>query len=204
MNLKGPVLEFLENRRTWENLTPPLAWDTWVLMVWGNFKLSLAWGEYPSSGRSSHFLPVKMFWVNIQKAGTKAFFRTPRRGALAKGGFCRMQCRAQENTKHPRALDPAVHLVLRSPHPRKASSMSFLQEPPLQIPLLRCIFSFVKEFLQYPEGPARQIDVSRQKLSPHCLEAIFDSQFPSPKLSPKMPLKLSLPHKRGLFILFQN
>ena len=55
-----------------------------------------------------------------------------------------------------------------------------------------------------PEGPARQIDVSRQKLSPHCLEAIFDSQLPSPKLSPKMPPKLSLPHKRGLFILFQN
>ena len=26
----------------------------------------------------------------------------------------------------------------------------------------------------HPEGPARQIDVSRQKLSPHCLEAIFD------------------------------
>ena len=55
-----------------------------------------------------------------------------------------------------------------------------------------------------PEGPARQIDVSRQKLSPHCLEAIFDSQLPSPKLSPRMPPKLSLPHKRGLFILFQN
>ena len=55
-----------------------------------------------------------------------------------------------------------------------------------------------------PEDPARQIDVSRQKLSPHCLEAIFDSQLPSPKLSPKMPPKLSLPHKRGLFILFQN
>ena len=31
----------------------------------------------------------------------------------------------------------------------------------------------------FPEGPARQIDVSRQKLSPHCLEAIFDSQLPS-------------------------
>ena len=58
--------------------------------------------------------------------------------------------------------------------------------------------------LSDPEGPARQIDVSRQKLSPHCLEAIFDSQLPSPKLSPKMPPKLSLPHKRGLFILFQN
>ena len=56
----------------------------------------------------------------------------------------------------------------------------------------------------HPEGPARQIDVSRQKLSPHCLEAIFDSQLPSPKLSPKMPPELSLPHKRGLFILFQN
>ena len=55
-----------------------------------------------------------------------------------------------------------------------------------------------------PEGPARQIDVSRQKLSPHCLEAIFDSQLPSPKLSPKMPPKLSLPHKGGLFILFEN
>ena len=50
-----------------------------------------------------------------------------------------------------------------------------------------------------PEGPARQIDVSRQKLSPHCPDAIFDSQLPSPKLSPKMPPKLSLPHKRGLF-----
>ena len=56
----------------------------------------------------------------------------------------------------------------------------------------------------FPEGPARQIDVSRQKLTPHCLEAIFDSQLPSPKLSPKRPPKLSLPHKRGLFILFQN
>ena len=44
-------------------------------------------------------------------------------------------------------------------------------------------------------------DVSRQKLSPHCLEAIFDSQLASPKLSPKMPPKLSLPHKRGLSIL---
>ena len=55
-----------------------------------------------------------------------------------------------------------------------------------------------------PEGPARQIDVSRQKLSPHCLEAIFDSQLPSPKLSPKMPPELSLPHKRGLFVLLQN
>ena len=44
-----------------------------------------------------------------------------------------------------------------------------------------------------------QVDVSRQKLSPHCLETIFVSQLPSPKLSPKMPPKLSLAHKRGFF-----
>ena len=55
-----------------------------------------------------------------------------------------------------------------------------------------------------PEGPARYLDVSRQKLSPHCLETIFDSQLPSPKLSPKMPPKLSLAHKRGHLFLFQN
>ena len=54
-----------------------------------------------------------------------------------------------------------------------------------------------------PEGPARQIDVSRQKLSPHCLEAIFDSQLPSPKLSPKMPPKLSLPTREGLLSSFK-
>ena len=56
----------------------------------------------------------------------------------------------------------------------------------------------------FPEGPARHLDVSGQKLSPHCLETIFDSQLPSPKLSPKMPPKLSLPHRRGHFFLFQN
>ena len=56
----------------------------------------------------------------------------------------------------------------------------------------------------HPEGPARHLDVSGQKLSPHCLETIFDSQLPSPKLSPKMPPKLSLPHRRGHFFLFQN
>ena len=56
----------------------------------------------------------------------------------------------------------------------------------------------------YPEGPARHLDVPGQKLSPHCLETIFDSQLPSPKSSPKMPPKLSLPHRRGHFFLFQN
>ena len=54
---------------------------------------------------------------------------------------------------------------------------------------------------RYPEGPARHLDVSRQKVSPHCLETIFDSQLPSPKLSPKMRPKLSLPHKRGFLPL---
>ena len=55
-----------------------------------------------------------------------------------------------------------------------------------------------------PEGPARHLDASRQKLTPHCLAAIFDSQLPSPKLSPKMPRKLPLPHNGGHFFLFQN
>ena len=50
-----------------------------------------------------------------------------------------------------------------------------------------------------PEGPARHLDVSRQKLSPHCLETIFDSQLPSPKLSPKLSLS-----KRGLFPILQD
>ena len=55
-----------------------------------------------------------------------------------------------------------------------------------------------------PEGPARHLDASRQKLTPHCLAAIFDSQLPSPEVSLKMPPKLPLPHKRGLSCLFQN
>ena len=32
------------------------------------------------------------------------------------------------------------------------------------------------------EGPARQIDVSRQKLSPHCLEAILTRNYPRPRV----------------------
>ena len=32
-----------------------------------------------------------------------------------------------------------------------------------------------------PEGLARHLDASRQKLTPHCLAAIFDSRLPSPK-----------------------
>ena len=46
---------------------------------------------------------------------------------------------------------------------------------------------------------AWNLDASRQKLTPHCLAGIFDSQLPSPKLSLKMPPKLPLPHKRGPF-----
>ena len=58
--------------------------------------------------------------------------------------------------------------------------------------------------IKSPEGPARHLDASRQKLTPYCLVAIFDSQLPSPKLSLKMPPKLPLPHNRGHFFLFQN
>ena len=52
-----------------------------------------------------------------------------------------------------------------------------------------------------PEGPPRHLDVSRRKLSPHCLETIFGSQLPSPKSSPELPPKLSLAHKRHIFPL---
>ena len=55
----------------------------------------------------------------------------------------------------------------------------------------------------YPEGPARHLDASRQKLPPHCLEAIFDSQFPSPKLSHKMPPKCLSPTLEDIFPPFR-
>ena len=50
----------------------------------------------------------------------------------------------------------------------------------------------------------QNLDASWQKLTPRCLAAIIDSQLPSPKLSLKMPPKLPLPHKRGLFSSFKN
>ena len=95
--------------------------------------------------------------------------------------------------------------------PQSFTHVSLIWEAGFLIQLLR---QFVKRALinwetsegthGYPEGPARHLDVSRQNLSPPCLEATFDSRLPSPKLSPKMPPKLSLPHKRGLFFLVQN
>ena len=57
----------------------------------------------------------------------------------------------------------------------------------------------VKALSCCPEGPARHLDVSGQKLSPHCLETIFDSQLPSPKSSSKMPPKLSSPPQERAF-----
>ena len=56
----------------------------------------------------------------------------------------------------------------------------------------------------HPEGPARHLDVSRQKLSPHFLETIFDSQLPSPKLNCLLNASQTVsPHKRRVFFLFQ-
>ena len=55
-------------------------------------------------------------------------------------------------------------------------------------------------FLQNPEGPARHLDASRQKFTPHCLAAISDSELPSLKVPPKLPL----PHNRGHVFLFQH
>ena len=72
-------------------------------------------------------------------------------------------------------------------------------------PLAEVLSEPLSQGLQvFPEGLARHLDASRQKLTPHCLAAIFDSQLPSPKLSLKMPPKLPLPHNRGQFLLFQN
>ena len=45
--------------------------------------------------------------------------------------------------------------------------------------------------MAFPEGPARHLDASRQRLTPHCLAAICDSQLPSPELSLKMPPNLN-------------
>ena len=66
------------------------------------------------------------------------------------------------------------------------------------------VIKICRRYFALPEGPARHLDASRQKLTPHCLAAIFDSQLPSPKLSLQMPPKLPLPHNRGHFFLFQN
>ena len=81
-------------------------------------------------------------------------------------------------------------------HPPGPSAPPVLENPP---PLVG--FSIKTGF---PEGPARHLDASRQKMTPHCLAAILDSQLPSPKLSLKMLPKLPLPHNRGHFFLLQN
>ena len=67
----------------------------------------------------------------------------------------------------------------------------------------KCHSSHLVSCIGYPEAPARHLDVSRQKLTPHCLATILASQLPSPKLSPKMPPKLFLTHKRGHFSSFK-
>ena len=51
------------------------------------------------------------------------------------------------------------------------------------------------------KAPTVSKKASPQKLPPHCLETIFDSRFASPNLSPKMPPKLSLPPREGIFPL---
>ena len=63
-------------------------------------------------------------------------------------------------------------------------------------------YVFLPPYVLHPPKHS-PIDVSRQKLTPHCLATIFDAQLPSPKLSPKIPSKLSLAHKRGPFSSFK-
>ena len=66
-------------------------------------------------------------WRAQVTSGTK-------RGGLAKGVFCKMQCHAQGPTKKQRALCPAVHLALKAPQPREARTI--LQKPPPNNPFL--------------------------------------------------------------------
>ena len=55
-----------------------------------------------------------------------------------------------------------------------------------------------------PEGPAKHLNASQQRLTPHCLAAILELQLPSPELSLKVPPK-SPPQERGFFWgLFQE
>ena len=89
-------------------------------------------------------------------------------------------------------------LSIRAP----TRSLTMLQDSEASdSPLQRAhVSDFKTRDFTHPEGSARHLDVSRQKLSLHCLKTVFDSQSPSPELSPKMPSKLSLAHKRGLVL----
>ena len=55
----------------------------------------------------------------------------------------------------------------------------------------------------HPKDPSRHPNAARQKLTPHCLAAIFDFQLHSPKLSLKMPRKFPLCQKRGSLSSFR-
>ena len=138
-------------------------------------------------------------------------------GLFLVGALNRPRERKRTNRENPRTIPEQLGKIpeksgksQRGPKRTKKEGQVQIGKPPrLKHPRLAAL-EFLPRGIKMsrralcPEGPARQIDVSRQKLSPHCLEAIFDSQLPSPKLSPQMPPKLSLPHKRGLFIHFQN
>ena len=80
-------------------------------------------------------------------------------------------------------------------------SKCLLKSPFLE-PLLRTLLrTFPPSKSHCTQRAMRDRLLSRGK---KCLDAIFDSQLPSSKLSPKMPPKLSLPHKRGPFSSFKT
>ena len=54
-----------------------------------------------------------------------------------------------------------------------------------------------------PEVPARQIDVSRQKLSPHCLEAILTRSYPRPNCLLKCLPNCLFPTREGFLSSFK-
>ena len=128
------------------------------------------------------FLPSPFGFRRIKKRGVKRFLITP---PGTEGGRC--------DTKISRGCSatPVLHLPKRYK----------LQEISCDTcSATRVARQGVPEIL--PEGPARQIDVSRQKLSPHCLEAILTRSYPRPNCLIKcLPNCLSPTKERAFYPL---
>ena len=71
-------------------------------------------------------------WLMISESFCTSI-RKQEKGGFSKGGFCRIQCHAQESKEKPRTQDPAVHLALTAPRSREACS--FAKNPPSKSPL---------------------------------------------------------------------
>ena len=109
-------------------------------------------------------------------------------------------------TKAPMAFPDSSSVLDKFQSARNETSPKNVQ------PLLADYISWLQVFRQHflklcplrsqtqcqPRGPCETSRCLAAKLSPHCLATIFGLQVPSPKLSPNMPPKLCLAHKRGI------